>query len=159
MLTYKLALLRERVHLKFPPCSLCKGWSEQCGHAGAKVISPAGHVYPACWLVGIFLLKRRRSEWSTVWVFLIKQLLHLPYWGSALHYLCRLAWGSSAAHQEDPPAEPWPSPCRWCPLPEGYAWFARPIPLRWPLLSLQLLAVKEWQKKQKQEWTKIIYVN
>lgn len=63
-LTYKLALLRQRLRLRFPTCSLCKGWSEQCGQAGAKVAIPAGHGYPACCLVGIFILKRRRREWS-----------------------------------------------------------------------------------------------
>lgn len=82
-------------------------------------------------------------------MFLRDLLFTLPYWGSVLRYLCRRVWGSSAARRGDPPAEPWPSLCRWCPLPEDYAWFAPPIPWQWLQRSLQLLAVK---KKKNRMW-------
>lgn len=64
----------------------------------------------------------------------------VPCSGFVLHCLCHLAWGSSAARRADPPAEPWPSPCRWCPPPEDYSWFAPPAPGQWQLQSLQLWA-------------------
>lgn len=125
---------------------LCRKYYISCRNETRNVVSFS----VSLWRKQAFYLKANRGKWLR-WSYI--QVLSVPCWGSGLRCPCLLVWGSSAARPADPPAESWPSLCRWCRLPEGYSWFAPPALEQWPQRSPQLLAA-EMKKENSFQFTR-----